>query len=144
MDDLTTSVERVPIYLLDPLRGQTHRLHNSGRRRHIVPTACERKSLLIGTCQGGLTKRLKRSENQIRAGQCGATRSRLTPYLLTLSRTPGSRAIGGKAYRRDLGHICTMASRPKGAGCEREYQSTSECSHERRTGQPPPGQTLSI
>ncbi len=41
----------------------------------------------------------------------------------TLSRTPGSRAIEENAYRRSLGHIYTIASSPRGAGCVRENQS---------------------
>ncbi len=32
----------------------------------------------------------------------------------THARTPGSRAIRGKAYRQSLGHICTMTSSPSG------------------------------
>ncbi len=40
----------------------------------------------------------------------------------TLARTPGSRAIGGKAYRRSLGQVCTIASSPSGAGWVRENQ----------------------
>ncbi len=43
-----------------------------------------------------------------------------TPSRRTLIRTPGSRAIGGKAYRRSLGHVCTIASSPRGAGGIRE------------------------
>ncbi len=53
-----------------------------------------------------------------RAMKSSRTRSRRT-----LSRTPGSRAIGGNAYRRSLGHVCTIASSPRGAGCVRENQS---------------------
>ncbi len=68
------------------------------------------------------------SENHTRAGQNGATSNRLwlpaiDPSFRTLSRTPGSKAIGGKAYRRSLGHVCTMASNPSGAGCVRENHS---------------------
>ncbi len=29
---------------------------------------------------------------------------------------PGAEQSGGKAYRRSLGHVCTMASSPSGAG----------------------------
>ncbi len=41
----------------------------------------------------------------------------------TLSRTPGIRVIGGNAYRQSLGHVCTIASSPRGAGWVRENQS---------------------
>ncbi len=40
----------------------------------------------------------------------------LSPWL------PGAER-GGNAYRRSLGHICTIASNPGGAGCMRENQS---------------------
>ncbi len=53
-----------------------------------------------------------------RGNESSRTRSRWT-----LSRTPGSRAIKGNAYRWSLGHICTIASSPRGAGCVRENQS---------------------
>ncbi len=41
----------------------------------------------------------------------------------TLSRTPGSRAISANAYRRSLGHVCTIVSSLRGAWCVRENQS---------------------
>jgi hypothetical protein len=69
----------------------------------MVPLACERRSLLIGTRHGGPSRREIRSENHTRPGQNGATSSRLTASRRTLAKTPGSRAIGGKAYRRSLG-----------------------------------------
>ncbi len=53
-----------------------------------------------------------------RAMKSSRTRSRQT-----LSRAPGSRVIRGNAYRWTLGHVCTIASSPRGAGCVRENQS---------------------
>ncbi len=107
-------------YELHPLRGHTHSFHNSGRGWKTP--ACERRSLLTGISHGEPSRREIRSENHTRPGQNGATRSRLTSSWRTLARTPGSRAIGGKAYRRSLGHVCTIASSPNGAGWTREYQ----------------------
>ncbi len=52
-----------------------------------------------------------------------AIRSSGTRSRRTLSSTPGSRAIGGNAYRWSLGHICVIASSPRRAGCVRENQS---------------------
>ncbi len=89
---------------------------------HSVHPACERRSLLTGISQGEPSRREIRSENHTRPGQNGATNSSRTPSRRTLSRTPGSRATGGKAYRRSLGHVCTMASSPSGAGWNRECQ----------------------
>ncbi len=60
------------------------------------------------------------SEIHTRAGQNGATSNRLTHYFQNLSRTPRSRAIGGKAYRCSLGHVCIMACNPSGPGCVRD------------------------
>ncbi len=74
----------------------------------------------MGTSEGEPSRREIRSENHTRPGQHGATNSRRTPSRRTLIRTPGSRAIGGKAYRRSLGHVCTIASSPMGAGGIRE------------------------
>ncbi len=90
-------------YELCPLRGHTHSFHNSGRGCRMAPPACERRSLLMGTSHGESSRREIRSENHTRPGQYGATNSRRTPSRRTLVRTPGSRAIGGKAYRRSLG-----------------------------------------
>ncbi len=50
-------------------------------------------------------------------------RSSRTRSRRTFSRTPGSRSIGGNAYRRSLDHVCTIASNLRGAGCVRENQS---------------------
>ncbi len=107
-------------YELCPLRGHTHSFHNSGRGCRMAPPACERRSLLTGTSHGEPSRREIRSENHTRPGQNGATTSRRTPSRRTLVRTPGSRAIGGKTYRRSLGHVCTIASSPRGAGGARE------------------------
>ncbi len=67
--------------------------------------------------------RVIRSENHTQPSQNGATRRRWTPFRCTLSRIPGSRAIGGKGYRRSLSHVFTIASSPSGAGWVRENQS---------------------
>ncbi len=104
------------------LRGHAHSFHNSGRGWKIMPSACERRSLLTGISHGEPSRREIRSENHTRPGQNGATSNSRTSSRRTLSRTPGSRAIGGKAYRRSLGHVCTIASSPSGAGWVREYQ----------------------
>ncbi len=87
-----------------------------------MPSACERRSLLTGISHGEPSRREIRSENHTRPGQNGATSNRRTPSQHTLSRTPGSRAIGGKSYRRSLGQVCTIASSPNGAGWVRENQ----------------------
>ncbi len=107
-------------YELRPLRGHTHSYHNSGWG--WKSPACERRSLLTWISYGEPSRREIRSENHTRPGQNNATRSGLTSSRHTLARTPGSRAIGGKVYRRSLGHICTLASSPSGAGWTREYQ----------------------
>ncbi len=62
----------------------------------------------------------------------------------TLSSTPGSRAIGGNAYRWSLGHICVIASSPRRAGCVRRTRVGSETSLETQTDPLVPGRTPSI
>ncbi len=98
-------------YELCPLRGHTQNLHSSG-------WGC----LLTGISHGEPSRREIRSENHTQPGQNGATSNRRTPSRHTLARTPGSRAIGGKVYRRSLGQVCTIASSPRGAGGVRENQ----------------------
>ncbi len=93
-----------------------------GRGERWSPPACERRSLLTGISHGEPSRREIRSENHTQPSQNGATSSRWTPSRHTLARTPGSRAIGGKAYRRSLGQVCTIASSPSGAGGIRDYQ----------------------
>ncbi len=109
-------------YGLCPLRVHTHSFHNSGRGWRIIPSTYERRSLLTGISHGESSRKEIRSENHTRPGQNRATSNSRTPSQRTLSRTSGSRAIGGKAYRRSLGHVCTIASSPSGAGWVRENQ----------------------
>ncbi len=56
-------------------------------------------------------------------GLFSTMRSGRTRSWQTLSRTPGSRAIGGNVYRQSLGHVCTIASGQRGAGCVSKNQS---------------------
>ncbi len=70
----------------------------------------------MGSSRGGPSRRDVKSVNHTLPGHRGAMRSSRTQSRRTLSRTPGSRAIGGKAYRRSLGHICTIMSSPRGPG----------------------------
>ncbi len=142
-DGLINLVWETGSYELWPLGGHTHSFHNSGQGFTRVPPACERRSLL----DGNLPRRVVEERNQVREqySQNSATRSRLTSSRHTLARTPGSRAIGGKVYRRSLGHFCTIASNPSGAGWIREYQRGDiALSPEQRSGTPKPGQTLQI
>ncbi len=101
-------------YELRPFRGHTHSFHNSGGGKHHT-SACERRSLLTGISHGELSRRETRSENHTRPGQNGAT-STAGPHPGALSLEPPG------AYRRSLGHVCTIASSPSGAGWVREYQ----------------------
>ncbi len=64
----------------------------------------------------------RRGDKSGRKTILGPARSRLTSFQRTLAGAPGIRAIRGKAYRRSLGHICTIASSPSGVGWTREYQ----------------------
>ncbi len=89
-----------------PPQRQNYSFHSSGWGWNLEPPGWERRSLLTGSSRGP------------RAMKSSRTRSRQT-----LSRAPGSRVIRGNAYRRTLGHICTIASSPRGAGCVRENQS---------------------
>ncbi len=111
-----------PVWYFWSLRGHTHNFHNTGRGWRIMPSACERRSLLTGVSHGEPSMREIRSENHTRPGQNRATSNRRTPSQRILSRTPGSRVIGGKAYRRSLGQVCTIASSPSGAGWVKENQ----------------------
>ncbi len=86
-----------------PLRGHTLSFHNSGRGWRIIPSACERRSLLLGISHGELSRREIRSENHTWPCQNGSTSTRRTLSRRTLSRTPGSRAIGEKVCRLSLG-----------------------------------------
>ncbi len=60
-----------------------------GRGWTIVPPACERRSLLTRISHGEPLRREIRSENHTQ---------------------PGSRGIGGKAYRRSLNQVCNNKS----------------------------------
>ncbi len=110
-------------YELGPLRGQAHSFHSSGWGWNLEPPAWDRRSLLTGSSRGGPSRRDIISENHTLPGHRGAMKSSRTRSRRTLSRTPRSRAIEGNAYRWSLGHICTIASSPRGAGCVRENQS---------------------
>ncbi len=103
------------VYELGPLRGQVHSFHSSGWGWNLEPPAWDRRSLLMGSSRGGPSRRDIISGNHTLPGHRGAMRSSRTRSLRTLSRTPRSRAIGGNAYRWNLGHICTIASSPRGA-----------------------------
>ncbi len=103
-------------------------LNNLGWETGATPTASttlgggEKWCPLPVRVYGEYSSRATRSANHGRPRQCRATKGRRTLSRRTLSRTPGSRAIGGKAYKRSLGHTCTMASSPSGAGWVRENQ----------------------
>ncbi len=112
----------------EPPQGPDPQFPQLWPRVNIVSPAWDSRSLLRGICHVWPARSDMMSENHTRAGQNGATSNRLwlpaiDPSFRTLSRTPGSRAIGGKAYRCSLGHVCTMASNPSGAGCVRENHS---------------------
>ncbi len=111
------------VYELGPLRTQAHSFHSSGWRWNIEPPAWDRRSPLTGSSRGGLSRRNIKSGNHTLPGHRGAMRSSGTRSRRTLSRTPRSRAIGGNVYRQSLGHVCTIASSQRGAGCVSENQS---------------------
>ncbi len=111
------------VYELGPHKGQAHSFHSSGWGGNIEPPAWDRRSLLTGSSKGGPSRRDIISGNHILPGHRGVMRSSRTRSQQTLSRTPGGRAIGGNAYRWSLGHVCTIASGPRGAGCVSENQS---------------------
>ncbi len=94
----------------------THSFHNSRQGWKMVPPARERRSRHTGISHGESSRRPTRASNHGQPGQYGTINNRQTSSQQTLSRTPGSRAIGGKAYRWSLGHICTMASSQIWAG----------------------------
>ncbi len=106
-----------------PPQRPTHSFHSSGWGWNIKPPAWDRRSLLTGSSRGGPSRRDIISGNHTLHGHRGAMRSSRTRSRWTLSRTPRSRAIGVKAYRRSLGHVCTIGSSLGGAGCMRENQS---------------------
>ncbi len=82
----------------------------------------DRKSLLTGRSIGSLSRRDIKFGNHTLPGHRGAMRSSRTRSLRTLSYSQ-NRAIGANEFRRSLGHVCTIASSPGGAGCVRENQS---------------------
>ncbi len=100
----------------------THSFHNSRQGWKMVPPARERRSRHTGISHGESSRRPTRASNHGQHGQYGTTNNRQTSSQQTLSRTPGSRAIGGNAYRWSLGHICTIASSQIWAGWVRENQ----------------------
>ncbi len=91
------------VYELGPLRGQAHSFHSSDWGWNLEPPAWDRRSLLTGSSRGGPSRRDIIYGNHTLPGHCGAMRSSRTRSRRILSRTPGSRAIGGNAYRRSLG-----------------------------------------
>ncbi len=106
-----------------PPQRPTHSFHSSGWGWNIKPPAWDRRSLLTGSSREGPSRRDIISGNHTLHGHRGAMRSSRTRSRWTLSRTPRSRAIRVKAYRRSLGHVCTIGSSLGGAGCVRENQS---------------------
>ncbi len=102
---------------------QTHSFHSSGWGWNNKSPTWNRRSLLMGSSRGGPSRRDIKSGNHTLPGHHGEMRSSRTWSRWTLSRTTGSRAIWRNAYRQSLGHICTIASGPRGAGCVSEYQS---------------------
>ncbi len=100
------------VYELGPFRGQAHSFHSSGWGWNIEPPAWDRRSLLKGSSRGGPLRRDIISGNHTLASHRGAMRSSKTRSRRTISRTPGSRAIGGNAYRRSHAHVCTITSSP--------------------------------
>ncbi len=110
-------------YEVCPLMGHTHSFHNSGRGWKMVPPAWERRSRHIGISHRESSGRPTRSANHGWLGQYGATNNRLTLSRRTLSRTPGSRAIGGEGVQtKPRPRLCTIASIPSGTGLVRENQ----------------------
>ncbi len=101
-------------YELYPLRNDTHSFHNSEQGWKIMPAAGERRSLLMGIPHAEPSRREIRSKNYTWPGQNGV--------LAIDGPHTRSRAIGGKAYRQSLSHVCTIASSPSGAGWVRENQ----------------------
>ncbi len=75
---------------------------------NIEPPAWDRRSLLTGSSRGGPSRRYSISGNHTLPSHRGAMRSSRTRSWRTLPRTLRSRAIGGNAYRRSLGHLCTI------------------------------------
>ncbi len=90
------------VYELGPLRSQAHRFHSSGWGWNIEPLAWARRSLMTGSSRGGPSRRDIISGNHTLLGHRGAMRSSRTRFRRTLSRTSGSREIGGNAYRQSL------------------------------------------
>ncbi len=110
----TTSVERPE---------SMSRAHSEAKSTvSTVLVGGEISSTLLGT-EGPSWPGAPEERNHTLPGHRGAMRSSRTRSRRTLPRTPGSRAIGGNAYRRSLGHVCTIVSSPEGAGCMRENQS---------------------
>ncbi len=124
-----------------PLRGQAHSFHSSGWGWNIEPPAWDRRSFLMDSSRGGTSKRDIISGNHTLPGHRGAMRSSRNRSRRTLSRAPGSRAIGGNAYRRSLFHVCTIACSPRGATRTRV---DSETPIAMQTDPLVPGQTPSI
>ncbi len=132
------------VYGLGPLRGQAHSFHSSGWGWNIEPPAWNRRSLLTGSSRGGPSRRDIISGNHTLPGHRGAMRSSITRSRRTLSRTPGSRAIGGNAYIRSLGHVCTSRPVREELDSWGRTRVDSETSLKMQTDQFVPAQTPSI
>ncbi len=86
------------VYEQGPLRGQAHSFHSSGWGWNIEPPAWDKMSLLTESSRGGPSRRDIISGNHTLPGHRGAMRSSRTWSRQTLSRTPGSRAVGEKPW----------------------------------------------
>ncbi len=76
-----------------------------------MPLAWKRRSFLNGIDQGDANSRWINTVNHIWLLLSGATKRTEHPTSLTSLITWGSRAIEGKAYRWELGHLWARASR---------------------------------
>ncbi len=111
------------VYELGPLRGQAHSFHSSGWGWNLEPPTWDRRSLLTGSSGGGPSRRDIISGNHTLPGHRGAMKvvepgpGKLSPGL------PGAEQSREMHTDEVLGHICTIASSPRGAGCVRKNQS---------------------
>ncbi len=121
-NDLNNLGRETWVYELGPLGCQAHSCQSSGWWWNIEPPAWDRRYLLTGSSRLGPSRRDIISGNHTLPDHRGAIRISRTRSRRTLSRTPGSRGIGGNAYRRSLGHVCTIAPSPRGAGYMRKNQ----------------------
>ncbi len=111
------------VYELGPLRGQAHSFHSSGWGEISRPLHGTEGPSWWGAPEEARREGILNLEAILCPGQRRAMRSSRTRSWQTLSRTLGSRAIGGNVYRQSLGHVCIIASGLGGAGCVSENQS---------------------